>query len=137
MRKKVILYVILGLLGAWASQVSAQAYFKCIDSAGHVSFSDRRCAAGRAMSVESVKDVDSPQRKAANDARIQRDTTLGNQIQSNRVAQVQARQAAQDSQVQASKGIAATVAQARTQQQSSTQSVLPASTSLATQPPTN
>ncbi len=137
MRKILVLGVWLGLLSSWMGSANAQAYFKCVDANGHVRFSDRRCGNGRTTPVKPSKDVDSAERKVISDARIQRDKALGNQAQSNRLAQEKASYAAQDRQVQASSGIAASVAQARTQQQSSTQSVLPATTSIATQPPTN
>lgn len=137
MKKNLVLWVLMGVLTSWAGSAFSQAYFKCVDEDGRVRFSDRRCGNGRTTSVKPNKDVDSAERKAANDARIQRDKALGNQVQSSRIAQERARYAAQDSQVQASSGIAASVAQERAQQQSSTQSVLPPTTSIATQPPTN
>lgn len=117
--------IFLGSLYLVAGGVYAQTVYECKNAAGVIQFTDKPCQ-GVIRVVPPPKDTVSPERKSENDARIARDKALGNSSESNRLAREQAGYAAQDQQVQASKTIANTVEQERTQQSSTATSVLPA-----------
>jgi hypothetical protein len=104
----------MALVGAAAP---AQTYFKCRNAAGEIQYSDRACE-GPASTVEtSIPGVtDSPERKAANDARVQREKALGDKLQADRLAREEAGRQAQDRQDQVNKTIAGQVDQERAKQ---------------------
>ena len=133
MKKNAGMLIGLGSLCLMASGGYAQTVYECKNAAGVVQFTDKPCH-GLVRVVPPPKDAVSPERKAENDARIARDKALGNSSESSRLARDQAGYAAQDQQVQASKAIANTVEQERTQQSSTATSVLPAAGTVFTPP---
>ncbi len=121
------------LFGLLAGHVYAQSYYQCKDASGNVRFSDRACKANvPPKTVEPSTGIVTPERKAAADARIQRDITLADQIQSQRRAAEQAAAAAQSQQVQSSKAIESTVGQERAQKASAATSVIPSGGTIFT-----
>lgn len=119
--KKSLCLIALALLGFVAGQAHAQVTYKCKDADGTVQFSDRPCKGG--VPVRSKVRPDSPELKAENDARIQRDKALANQAESSRIAREEAQRAAQAQQQQTNQGVAGAVEQERAQQRATTQSV--------------
>ena len=103
--------VVLALAGA---NLNAQTYYKCRNAAGEIQYSDRACAGGL-TDVDGVLPAatDSPERKVESDARIQRDRTLADRMESERRAREEAGRRAQDQQEQVNKSIANQIDQQR------------------------
>lgn len=96
------------------ASLQAQTYFKCRNAAGEIQYSDRACEGGL-TAVEGVLPAatDSPERKAESDARIQRDRTLADRLESERRSREEAGRRAQDQQDQVNRSIANQVDQQR------------------------
>jgi hypothetical protein len=96
------------------ASLQAQTYFKCRNAAGEVVYSDRACEGGlSAMEGVLPATTDSPQRKTESDARIQRDRSLADRMESERRAREEAGRRAQDQQEQVNKSIAGQIDQQR------------------------
>jgi hypothetical protein len=123
----------LVMLAMFAGHVDAQTYYRCKDAAGTVRFSDRACKTHTStVTVEPSTGVITPERKAASDARIQRDNALATQVQAQRQATEQAAASAQNQQVQSAKTIAGSMDQERTQKASEATSVIPSGGTIFT-----
>jgi hypothetical protein len=123
----------LVMLALFAGHAHAQTYYQCKDTSGTVRFSDRACKVNAApLSVESSTGAVTPERKAASDARIQRDSALASQVKAQRRAAEQAAASAQGQQVQSAKGIESKVDQERAQKASATTSVIPSGGTIFT-----
>ncbi len=123
--------VLFGLLSGSLTQ--AQSYYQCKDANGNVRFSDRACKANVApKTVEPSTGTVTPERKAAADARTQRDSALAEQAQAQRSAREQAAASAQSQQVQSAKTISNTVDQERAQKASTATSVIPSGGTIFT-----
>lgn len=71
----------------FAGHAHAQTFYQCKDAAGNVRFSNRACKSNTPpITVEPHPGVVTPERKAASDARIQRDSALANQVEAQRRA---------------------------------------------------
>lgn len=123
--------VFLGLLAGPLAQ--AQSYYQCKDANGNVRFSDRACKGNVApKTVESSTGTVTPERKAAADARIQRDSALADQAQAQRRATEQAAASAQSQQVQSAQTISNTLDQERAKKASAATSVIPSGGTIFT-----
>lgn len=125
--------VAIVMLAAFAGHTNAQTYYQCKDSSGNVRFSDRACKANTSpITVESSTGVVTPERKAASDARIQRDSALASQVQAQRYAAEQAAASAQGQQTQSAKTIEGTLDQERAKKAAAATSVIPSGGTIFT-----
>lgn len=121
------------VLAFFAGHADAQTYYQCKDAAGNVRFSDRACKVNTPpITVEPSTGVVTPERKAASDARIQRDGALANEAEAKRRATEQAAASAQGMQVQSAKTIEGTLDQERAKKASAATSVLPSGGTIFT-----
>jgi Domain of unknown function (DUF4124) len=103
----------------------AQTYFKCTDATGKVHFTDTGCGTMTGVPLAKSAGTNLPERKAQNDARVERDRALANRLESDRLGNEQAARAVQARQLEVDREVAGRVYQEREARKASTISILP------------
>ena len=118
---------LVAVSGLLCSQPLAQPYmFRCFGADGTVEFTDRICHSDKAAEPLAMpSDPGAAERKAQNDARLQRDKALTLQYETARQAEVEALRASQARQLQIAAGIAARLASERNTRNAAAVSILP------------
>lgn len=126
----------LALAGWLATTAHAQtpaaptgpSFYKCKDAQGRTHFTDTGCGNMASTPLSATDNANLQDRKAQNDARVERDKRLADQLEAQRVGAENAAQAARAAQLSADRGVESRLAGERDARNAAATSVLSPST---------